>query len=508
MTTKITLEDLVALGWRQGPIIGSAIKLFKEAAKRGVSKNDFLDSLRSWDDGVRLEPQTKTEARLAAEVSAWMAKNKPSVLPGGGHGEQAILDAPCPYKVWGAKGIDGETLKQMNAICRVPPAAMGALMPDAHVGYSMPIGGVLAMRDAVMPAAVGVDIACRMKLTVTSLPWERFAGRADRFRKALLDETRFGLNAHFDDKVRRDHEVMEDPRWGDLPGFLRAKKQQAWAQLGSSGGGNHFVEWGTFVLDAGDVEEASRLGFGELEAGRAYVALLSHSGSRGLGARTADHFVDLAQENSRLPKAWRHLAWFDLASDLGQQYWTAMNLCGDYASANHATIHQTVLKAAGLGKDVAATVENHHNFAWRETHGGEDLVVHRKGATPAGEGVLGVIPGSMADPGFVVVGTGNEASLASASHGAGRKMSRKGARERLSPGEWRAYLAERGVELNGGGIDEAPMAYKDIREVMATQGDLARPIGRFDPKMVRMAGDDEGSPRSRRLAKSGLPGED
>jgi len=160
---------------------------------------------------------------------------------------------------------------------------------------------------------------------------------------------------------------------------------------------------------------------------------------------------------------------------------------GDYAAANHDVIHRVVAKL--IGEKPIAGVENHHNFAWKEQHDGRELVVHRKGATPAGEGVLGVIPGSMADPAFIVRGLGNQASLRSASHGAGRKMSRTQAKSQYAWSTVRRELAERGVTVLAAGADEVPYAYKNIQEVMTQQRDLVEPLARFDPKIVMMCDD-------------------
>ena len=171
---------------------------------------------------------------------------------------------------------------------------------------------------------------------------------------------------------------------------------------------------------------------------------------------------------------------------MGQQYWLAMNLAGAYARANHDCIHKAIQKA--LGAQCLALIENHHNFAWKEIHDGKELIVHRKGATPAEQGMLGVIPGSMADPAFVVSGKGNSDSLNSASHGAGRRMSRTQAKKELDPKAAFKYLESKGVELISAGLDEMPGAYKDILQVMAEQADLVDTLARFDPKMVRMAG--------------------
>jgi tRNA-splicing ligase RtcB len=214
---------------------------------------------------------------------------------------------------------------------------------------------------------------------------------------------------------------------------------------------------------------------------------LSHSGSRGIGHKIANEFSRLAMNaHPHLPPSVKHLAWLPLDSAEGQEYWIAMELAGRFASACHFKIHETVARAAGLSE--VAHVENHHNFAWREElEDGTPVIVHRKGATPAGAGVLGVIPGSMADAGYVVRGKGVAESLNSASHGAGRKMGRKQAINSLTHRERDKYLQDRGVSLIGGGLDEAPQAYKNIEEVIAAQADLVDIIGKFSPKIVRMA---------------------
>ncbi len=186
----------------------------------------------------------------------------------------------------------------------------------------------------------------------------------------------------------------------------------------------------------------------------------------------------------------KHLAWLSLDSESGQEYWLAMNLMGKYAAANHQIIHHQVLQLAGT--QPLATVENHHNFAWHEQLGDRQVIVHRKGATPAHTGVLGVIPGSMADPAFIVRGRGVSESVHSASHGAGRRMSRAAAKQQFRWHMWKTYLSDRRVRVLAGGIDEVPGAYKDIRQVMQAQADLVDVLGEFHPKIVMMCGD--GSP--------------
>jgi tRNA-splicing ligase RtcB len=218
-----------------------------------------------------------------------------------------------------------------------------------------------------------------------------------------------------------------------------------------------------------------------------YLALLSHSGSRGLGGITAGHYTKLAKELCKLPKEAANLAYLSMDSAEGQEYWLAMNLAGDYASACHEVIHQRLTQA--IGGQVLTRVENHHNFAWKEMLDGEEVIVHRKGATPAGKGVMGIIPGSMATPGFLVRGKGEATAINSAAHGAGRLMSRTQAIKTIPRAEMRQMLKDNGITLIGAGLDEAPMAYKDINMVMAAQKELVDIVATFTPRMVRMADD-------------------
>jgi tRNA-splicing ligase RtcB len=453
-------KDLIRLGVPLG-----------ESQRRGV---DFISRyiLRGGD-----------KARLEDEVKAVVANPGAFVKdPLRGELAKAILKAPpppraqaVPYRQWGT-GLEHEAVMQMERACLLPVAVAGALMPDAHVGYGLPIGGVLATDHAVIPYAVGVDIACRMKLTVLDLPVRDLDRKRERLVKAIEQETRFGVGARFEQP--RDHAVMEAD-WSVSP-ITKQYRDKAWSQLGTSGSGNHFVEFGVFTNAA----EISGLPPGE------HVALLSHSGSRGTGAAVCDHYSRLAiGRHADLVGELKRLAWLPLDSAEGQEYWAAMELMGRYAAANHALIHRHI--AEHLGLEVRLDVENHHNFAWKERHvidGRErEVVVHRKGATPAGAGVLGIIPGSMATPGFLVRGRGSAASLNSASHGAGRVMSRKAANDSLKWEKARRVLDEAHVHLISAGLDEVPMVYKDIHSVMAAQGDLVEALGRFDPRLVKMA---------------------
>ena len=379
---------------------------------------------------------------------------------------------PAPYRVWSVGELERESIQQMENACALPVSVRGALMPDAHVGYGLPIGGVLAVENAVIPYAVGVDIACRMKMSLLDTPLDALQNQRERLINVLQRETKFGIGANFRD--RREHAVM-DADWNISPTVANLK-DKAWSQLGTSGSGNHFVEYGIVTIDNPETG---------LAEGR-YLALLSHSGSRGSGATIADYYSKRAMAlRPNLPQQLRHLAWLDLDSELGQEYWAAMQLMGHYAAANHACIHREMVRS--LGAQVLLDIENHHNFAWIEEHDGRRVIVHRKGATPAGKGVMGIIPGTMADATYIARGLGNADSLNSASHGAGRRMSRKAAKKAFKWPEVQKLLRERDVELISAGLDEAPMAYKNIDQVMAAQSDLVEIIARFEPKIVKMA---------------------
>ncbi|GAB3746706.1 RtcB family protein [Spirosoma pomorum] len=388
---------------------------------------------------------------------------------------------PLPYTVFGAEQIEEGALVQMRTAASLPISVAGSLMPDAHQGYGLPIGGVLATEaNTVSPYAVGVDIACRMCLSVFDLPPAFLERESQLLKKSLVEQTKFGMGGETRQKF--DESVMDLPEW-QATKVIRDLKDKAYRQLGSSGTGNHFVEWG--VIDVYEHEtDANHAGLA-LPPG-SYLALLSHSGSRGFGGNVANYYSKLAMQKTRLPKEAAHLAWLDLNTEEGQEYWIAMNLAGEYASANHHEIHNKLAKA--LNERPLVRIENHHNFAWKEQlTNGRDVIVHRKGATPAGKNVLGIIPGSMTQPGFVVRGLGNPDSLQSASHGAGRLMSRTKAFSSITRPMLDQALRDAGIQLIGSDLDEAPMVYKDIETVIDAQRDLVTVLAKFSPKIVRMA---------------------
>lgn len=393
-----------------------------------------------------------------------------------------LRDSPAPATVFGTVGagvdsadadIEPGALEQLHLALRLPIADRGALMPDAHVGYALPIGGVFRAYRSVAPAMVGVDIACRMMLSVFALPPDELLAQRDALFRILKQVTTFGAGAPR--AYAADHAVLDDPRW-QVTTQLRGLRQKAAAQLGTSGAGNHFAE-----LVVGERLQ-------ELVPGMPaqFSGLLTHSGSRGVGYAVANHYMRVAtQETQRIAKVPRYYEWLDLESEAGQEYWTAMELCGAFASANHHVIHDLFARKSRL--PVAVQIENHHNFAWRDG----DMVIHRKGATPAEAGVLGLIPGSMGTSSYVVVGKGHPDALMSTSHGAGRRGSRTWAKNTIAIGDVRRNLAKQNIMVEGLSADESPAAYKDIERVMALQEEagLLERVARMRPVAVLMAGE-------------------
>lgn len=462
---KLTGKQLRAIGYPEGPVISIAMNIMEKNFKH-LAEADALEILSA----VLQSPnQYEADAVLGKIADQLIPKPKTE-------GNEIPLDKKgVHFNVFGSEGIEQGAMHQMHTAVKIPVAVAGALMPDAHHGYGLPIGGVLATENAVIPYGVGVDIGCRMCLSIFDIDPKELTQREHYFTRELNEATLFGSGSMFDKPA--DHEVMHRKEFDEL-GLLKGLQGRAWKQLGSSGSGNHFVEWGTVEIK----ERDEVLG---IEAGN-YLGLLSHSGSRALGANIANYYTKIAKEKRKLPGEASNLAWLSLEEQEGIEYWMAMNLAGDYASACHHIIHAKIAKQ--LGRQPMKMVENHHNFAWKENHDGKEVVVHRKGATPAGKDVLGIIPGSMSAPGFVVKGKGEAASLSSASHGAGRKMSRTAALKSITHKELNEVLAKQGVKLLGGGLDEAPFAYKDIHEVMKAQKSLLETVGTFHPKIVKMDG--------------------
>lgn len=464
---KLTIQELAVIDFPSDVIrslsLNSVNKHFKYASNE--EKITIIKQVLAEPSSYRDHPGLAVLARkLLPEVS-------PEVVS-----FYELQSQATHYDVFGSKLIEQATYHQMELAMRLPVACKGALMPDAHPGFGLPIGGVLATRNIVIPHAVGMDIGCRMALSILDLPGSYVDQHGYALKKLLQQQTHFGNEGGL--AVKQEHAVLDTPAF-QATDLLRKLHGKAVRQLGSSGSGNHFVEFGVL-----EVESGNSLG---LPPGY-FTAILSHSGSRSLGASVAQYFTNVAMSRCKLPSVVKQLAWLDLASDAGEEYWLSMNLAGDYARACHDRIHDNLCDA--LGATAVMRIENHHNFAWEERHAdGHTYIVHRKGATPAANGQYGIIPGSMSTPGYVVRGLGNEASLNSASHGAGRKLSRAKAKDSITMSSVRKRLDASNVTLIGGSAEEAPDAYKDIDSVMRSQTTLVTTEGKFHPRIVRMAND-------------------
>lgn len=351
-------------------------------------------------------------------------------------------------------------------------------------GKSVHMIGIIKIdRDSLV--SVGSDIACQVNATLFRVGDDAndevaLAAFLRRYLNTLADGLRTQIAFGRAVMKAPEHAILDDKRWAELPRGVVNLKAAA-EQLGSSGEGNHFVDWGALELiePVGDVAPGY------------YLMLLSHSGSRGVGMAVSRHFEQIAKRlHPALDSRVRELAWLDLDSEAGQAYMQAMALAGDYADACHELIHDRMcryVKKHTDGLTPVAYLGNRHNFAWQEEIGGEQVVIHRKGATPASAGQIGIIPGSMGDASYLVRGLGNPDAYWSASHGAGRLMSRSQAKNTYTRKMMNEALAEAGVTLIGGGVDEAPMVYKPIDLVMQNQTDLVEPLGRMVPLVVCMA---------------------
>ncbi len=461
---NLKTKDLSIIGYHDDQlrslVIGTAGKNFKHYTKQQLLKL-LVD--------IKENPQAFLNNELTEKIAEKIiGKTKEPVFQ-----TFELRKEPVFCKTYGAKDIELSAKKQMELANLLPVSVQGALMPDAHMGFGLPIGGVLATNNAIIPYAVGMDIGCRMALSII----DENDGYLKRFeyqaKQALKKHTHFGMEGGLD--TRQEHEVLDHSLFNEIP-FLRPLRGKAVRQLGTSGNGNHFVEFGEIELLTGNA-----LGL----PAKKYTALLSHSGSRGLGSAIARHYTQIAMNTCKLPKHAQQLAWLDLDSDAGQEYWLAMNFAGDYARACHERIHYNLLKALGLRAHYV--VENHHNFAWKDkTADGKEVIIHRKGATPAHKGELGIIPGSMTTPAYLVFGKGCADALNSASHGAGRAMSRQSAKDSMTVSAMKQLLSSADVNLIGGTVEENPLAYKDIETVISAQRDLVKIEGKFFPRIVRM----------------------
>jgi tRNA-splicing ligase RtcB (3'-phosphate/5'-hydroxy nucleic acid ligase) len=384
-------------------------------------------------------------------------------------------------------------------------AVYAALMADGHVGYVMPIGGVAAYHNTVSVVGVGFDIACgnaaiRTDRTLASLGDDPDAVRAALTTLAdeIADVVSFGVGRkNRADDAPVDHALFASASWDAVPAQHRhTLREKARAQLGTVGSGNHYVD--VFVD----------------ESGQLWVGV--HFGSRGFGHTVASNFLALGQGKAWGERAPEQEVLLDLSDALGHDYWHLMNLAGEYAYAGREWVARKVV--AALGGTELELVHNHHNFAWKETHFGDDVVVIRKGATPAFPGQQGFIGGSMGDDAVIVRGVAAEhvssevaelqaRALYSTVHGAGRVMSRTqaaGKRDRrsgrqlsrgaISPNMMRDWVREKSVILRGGGVDESPHVYRRLPDVLAAQRGTIEVVHTLRPLIVVMAGDNEFDP--------------
>lgn len=459
----ISGAELKEWGLPDGPVFKTALKVLNHpSCKLGKAKAENL--VRA----LVADPEKFRGDAVGAPIAKELLIRAPT--------RATLLNANhCPLEIFGLSMIEQGALSQIYTAAKLPVAVRAALMPDAHEGYGLPIGGVLATDGAVIPYAVGVDIGCRMQMTVFDMPGDMAQGMKDRLANVIAASTVFGAGQ--DINIDVDHPVLSDSRFDDIHRLKQANlKHIARRQLGTSGGGNHFVEFGTLELKGFDGPK---------------LAVLSHSGSRGMGNKIGLMYSEVAMLKCHLQGDAKRLSWLELSDPDGQEYWAAMELAGWYAEACHAVIHDRVRHE--LGVKALLTMQNHHNFAWKEKVDGKDVVVHRKGATPAGLGVRGLIPGSMSTPTYVVEGKGDPRSMCSSSHGAGRMMSRKAAKEKFTGSDMAENLEGAKVTLVGGGVDECSMAYKDITAVMAAQAELVDVVGVFLPVVVKMA-DEQAKP--------------
>ncbi|HMP28823.1 MAG TPA: RtcB family protein, partial [Saprospiraceae bacterium] len=316
---KLTGKYMRALGYPEGPVISIAMNIIaKEFKKAKDGEIEFI--LLS----ILQNPEAYIDHRVLGKIAV---KLLPPISK-----EIQLKDKGIEFAIFGKEHIEQGAIHQMHIASKLPIAQKGALMPDAHSGYGLPIGGVLATKNTVIPYGVGVDIGCRMSLSILDISLDYFEKNKDIFISELNKSTLFGSGAEF--QRSSDHPILGNDTFNQVQ-ILKNLHGKAWKQLGSSGSGNHFVEFGEVQIN---VQDEVLL----VPPGR-YLGLLSHSGSRGLGTSIAQHYTKIAKDQCQLPGEAKNLAWLDLGSDDGLEYWLAMNLAGDYASACHEVIHKKII---------------------------------------------------------------------------------------------------------------------------------------------------------------------
>ncbi|MFO7761795.1 MAG: RtcB family protein [Thermodesulfobacteriota bacterium] len=384
--------------------------------------------------------------------------------------KKTVNTESIPIKLW-LDDIDEETLEQAKNLANLPFAFHHiAIMPDAHVGYGMPIGGIMAAQDMVVPNAVGVDIGCGMcaqKTSITEITRDDLLSIMGMLRKSIP----VGFKRH---KKKQDKKLMPRPEEGFSLSHLPVVEQEyenARTQIGTLGGGNHFIE----------IQRGSDN----------YIWIMIHSGSRNLGFRVAHYYNKLAAKlntewNSEIPGNWQ-LAYLPIDSDPGRCYLQEMKFCVEFALANRKLMMERIREAFTLNfekVEFGSFINIAHNYASLERHYQKKVIVHRKGATSANKGEMGIIPGSQGSNSYIVRGKGSQESFKSCSHGAGRKLGRKQAQRRLDLQEEKKKLNEMQIIhaiRNKDDLDEATSAYKDIDKVMANQKDLVDVVETLQP---------------------------
>jgi tRNA-splicing ligase RtcB len=372
-----------------------------------------------------------------------------------------------PLQIFGEH--DDATVAQMRNCMAVGNVVAGVICADGHLGYAQPVGGVIAYEKQISISGVGFDIGCGNMAVRLDTP---FSAIEDQVGSIIRDVSRvisFGIGRTNEERV--EHELFDDGdawRESDMGGF----RQKAVTQLGTVGSGNHYVD---LMRD---------------ESGFVWIGV--HFGSRGLGHTSATRYLKAAGGKDGMNVA---PAVIDEDSELGRRYIAAMELAGRYSYAGREWVIERVRKI--VGGTVTNMVHNHHNYAWRENHGGRDLWVVRKGATPAFPGQRGFVGGSMGDDAVIIEGVDSEqskASLYSTVHGAGRLFGRKEAKRRFDRNTMDAWLQDRGVNLIGADLDESPMAYRRLPEVIAHHAGTVKVLHTLRPFAVIMAGDGEFDP--------------
>ncbi|MEU6132979.1 RtcB family protein [Saccharopolyspora sp. NPDC047091] len=375
-----------------------------------------------------------------------------------------------PIRMWADPArVEDAAMAQLRNIADLPWVHGLAVMPDVHLGKGATVGSVIAMRDAVSPAAVGVDIGCGMSAVRTSLRASDLPADLGRLRRRIEAAVPVGFSMHDEpvDPARVPGESGWDGFWGrfdELHRGVRGRRQRALRQLGSLGGGNHFIE---VCLEQGGADE-----------GRVWLML--HSGSRNIGKELAERHVEVARSlphNADLPDP--DLAVFVAGTPQMAAYRRDLFWAQEYARRNRAVMVALVQRAVSEAVWRARfdePISCHHNYVAEETYDGVDLLVTRKGAIRAGSGELGIIPGSMGTGSFIVRGLGNPESFTSASHGAGRAMSRSKARKTFTAADLATQTAGVECRKDAGVVDEIPSAYKDINEVIRAQTDLVEVV--------------------------------